>query len=275
MKWYFCFNHRVAGWFDEMIRVCVTSNARFAGLEPHCLYDGPECGLTGWLREQGVTVHHRQVSFRDELGSAPVLQRNAGTGYDGNAAAGFFLPLEIARVEETDPFVLFTDVDVMFLRAVDLSDTRPHYLAACGEVASVLDAGPTATAASFNSGVLVINVAALRADYSALVDLARSGGFHAGPERAATYDQWLLNAFYAGRWDRLDDSYNWRSFWEPNPDARIVHFHGPKPMQITAFLADGAAEPGLTGVILQTHRTRYLAALGRYDDLRRELGGGG
>ena len=103
----------------------------------------------GWLREQGVTVHQRQVSFRDELGSAPVLQRNAGTGYDGDAAAGFFLPLEIARVEEADPFVLFTDVDVMFLRAVDLSDTRPRYLAACGEVASVLDAGPTATAASF------------------------------------------------------------------------------------------------------------------------------
>lgn len=32
-------------------------------------------------------------------------------------------------------------------------------------------------------------------------------------------------------WDKLPLEYNWKTYWEENPSAKIIHFHGSKPFQ--------------------------------------------
>jgi tetratricopeptide (TPR) repeat protein len=45
------------------------------------------------------------------------------------------------------------------------------------------------------------------------------------------YDQGAYNLFFKDKWDRLDIQLNWKSYWDFSPEAKIIHFHGPKPTQ--------------------------------------------
>jgi hypothetical protein len=45
------------------------------------------------------------------------------------------------------------------------------------------------------------------------------------------YDQGAYNLFFAGKWAHLDVGLNWKSYWSLNCDAKMIHFHGPKPNQ--------------------------------------------
>jgi hypothetical protein len=45
------------------------------------------------------------------------------------------------------------------------------------------------------------------------------------------------------RWSRLPLEMNWKPYWGWNPDASIVHFHGPKPQFIEAILSGKGEVP--------------------------------
>ena len=94
-----------------------------------------------------------------------------------------------------------------------------------------LDDKPT----GFNSGVLLMNLPAFRREKDVLLSALRSGHFCRSVANGATYDQWALDAAFQGRWTRLNDAYNWRACWPASPDARILHFHGPKPSHLEAY----------------------------------------
>jgi hypothetical protein len=49
------------------------------------------------------------------------------------------------------------------------------------------------------------------------------------------FDQGIYMALYAGRWERLPAEYNWKPYWGHCPEAKIVHFHGPKPTEREAL----------------------------------------
>lgn len=61
MKWYFCFNEASTEWFEEMIEVAVVSALKNTNLEPHCVYDGGDTPLIGWLRAKNVRIHVSRV----------------------------------------------------------------------------------------------------------------------------------------------------------------------------------------------------------------------
>ena len=82
-----------------------------------------------------------------------------------------------------------------------------------------------------NSGVMLINVPAMRADHANLVRFTVNN-FDLG------LDQEILREHYANRYDMLDRSLNWKPYWGYNPNAQIVHFHGPKPIAARKFLND-------------------------------------
>lgn len=73
------------------------------------------------------------------------------------------------------------------------------------------------------SGVLLLNVPAMRAEYDALLRHARD---RLG--RPHHYDQETLNEHFEGRWDHLPIHMHWKPYWGVEWDAAIVHFHGPK-----------------------------------------------
>ena len=48
-------------------------------------------------------------------------------------------------------------------------------------------------------------------------------------------DQGAFNMFYAGQFEvRLWPSWNWKPYWGYQSDAKLLHFHGPKPRSTCA-----------------------------------------
>jgi len=225
-QWFFGFSGNAAGWFREMVQVAVLSAKANTSLEAHCIYDGPDNDLIDWLDAAGVTVHRDQVPFRDELFSEVVKARNAGSHYSPEHATGHFLRLLVARHASGDA-ALYTDCDVMFRR--DPTVTTPVRVAAAAELK---DGQPSST--SFNSGVMLFNLANYRAISDDLIAFCRENGFYR--PKQSSYDQVLLNLYYANKWETLPPTMNWRPSQGVNVDAEIVHFHGPKPHRVQAIL---------------------------------------
>jgi len=49
-------------------------------------------------------------------------------------------------------------------------------------------------------------------------------------------DQGAYHEFYQGKFYVVGlPSFNWKAYWDFNPHAKIVHFHGPKPKNFETF----------------------------------------
>ncbi len=228
MKWFFALSEsslNVAdqGWKD-LIRVAVLSARAHTQLEPHFVYDGLPSAFTGELADLGVKIVQHRVSFLDRL----IAKRTAAGFRDDPVyaaiAAGAYLRVEIPLIEQAEEFVLYTDCDVMFLRKPDLADIRPEYFA-CAPQRNKADF------ADMNSGVMVMNIPALRQNVAEISDY-----IIANFQRLNGFDQPAFREFYSGRFARLPLELNWKPYWGTHPDAAVVHFHGPKPETVRMLL---------------------------------------
>jgi hypothetical protein len=232
MQWFFCCNANGAGWFNEMVRVAVLSAREYTSLEPNCLFDGEECHLTRWLKSNGVKVHFVSVPFRDELFSERVVLRNKGAAYSPENATGHFLRVLVSDYADSE-LVLYTDCDVMFVGNPIVPQTKT--IAAAPEIdARIWKPHP----GSFNSGIMAINCQYFGSVKEALIGYFGENCYY-DPQHSS-YDQVLLNRFFSGKWDALPQEMNWRPALGINPQAQIVHFHGPKPHRVRAILNDEA-----------------------------------
>jgi len=98
--------------------------------------------------------------------------------------------------------------------------------------------------AEMNTGVMVMNVAALGADLPAFRETIRA---QLAASARSSFDQHAYRQHYRGRWDQLPAVMNWKPYWGPNAAAQIVHFHGPKPFQKYAIAA-GTVPPGIASL---------------------------
>jgi hypothetical protein len=244
VKWFFALNDGGRGYPDYalMAQVAVVSARRHTALEPVFIFDGAANALTDWMQGQGVRVIHHRSSLH------PLLVdnvRRSGNRAALDIGAGAFLRLDIpelcAQHGIDDEYALYTDCDVMFCREVadELLGSRPRLFA--GAPQSQRD-----SAADLNSGVLWMNLPALRAEQPAF-----SAYVHQAIDRlcAGSYDQVALREYYGRErcgteaWEPLPLTLNWKPYWGANPDAAIVHFHGPKPTSRTS-LARGLSPAG-------------------------------
>ena len=153
-----------------------------------------------------------------------------------------------------DEYVAYTDCDVMFTASFSetLAAQRPRYLSVAPEFK--IDDWE-----NMNSGVMVMNVEALREDWSnfqatVLAQIAHSDW--------TSFDQRAYRAHYRDRWERLPPELNWKPYWGQEARAEIIHFHGPKPFQ-KYTLASGRAPEKLRA--LATAGFYHYAAI--YDQL--------
>jgi hypothetical protein len=221
MKWYFALNE--AGTKSDIglhTKLAVLSARHHTALEPHLLYVGEPNDFTRWLSDNGVRVIPSRVPYHDSIMALVEQQRYT------TATLGHWLRTNVCLEEKEDTYVFYSDVDVSFQKAIDLSQMQPRYFMAAPEFFA--DRWNY-----FNAGVMVINVVGLREEYPQfehyLVENLEQHtyGFH---------DQIAYNVFYRGRWDRLPVELNWKPYWGLNQDAALVHFHGPKIEAITAIL---------------------------------------
>ena len=235
MKTVFCLDDKIK--YLTLLKVAVRSLRAVQGKDAPCLciYAGNDAALLAELAAENIPVA-RYTPRLDPSGFTPL----------GQACAGCFLKLELALVPELaqDDRVLYCDTDVLFYRPLDeLFVQHPAYVGMAreytapfyhqhqqlfyeyrGEHYTVPMPFPIWT---YSSGVALFNLERLRKrDFI--------GHFMAfcreNESRIGNLDQSLVNYFFGKRITRLDDCWNSPPYREECRDeARIVHFHGPKP----------------------------------------------
>ncbi|CAN5185862.1 glycosyltransferase [soil metagenome] len=230
MQWFFALAEGCPGfdYYADLARVAVHTAMRHTSLQPHFLYDGDENHFTRWLRDRQVPIIRCRTFLDTELATFKGGPDEANTRSTGR---GILLRIELPQLQVQlglDDRVLYTDCDVFFRRdiAEDLRGLAPHYFAV----------GPEFSRDDYrhmNTGVMWMNLPQLRtvdAPFRAFVrqNLPRL------PQIA--WDQGAYREFFAGdentfQWDRLPPELNWKPYWGDDPQAKVIHFHGPKPFQ--------------------------------------------
>jgi len=200
---------RQLGAMTKIAVLSATANA--PSLVPHVLYLGPRDALTGWLEDQGITVHFRNLSFWHELPihlkENPTRNNFANFGAYGRLDTPFLVE-ELRRDGQIPPGVitdrfLYTDTDVIFL-----SDPVDELLSL--PVPEIFSASPDVLGPGINSGIMYIYTAGLIRIRRELLDYARARRFAFG-----LADQTMLNKFFQLRkktLPKLPDSLNCRLF---------------------------------------------------------------
>jgi hypothetical protein len=246
MRWYFAIDEagglREAG---EHAKLAVRSAAAQGGLQPCLLYHGRPTDFTDWMTRQGVSVIQTRPGFLDKMQDAEAA------GHYKAHSIGHWLRVAIPQVEQQEEFVLYTDCDVVFLRPQNWADIRPRVFAAAPEF-------QRANWNYVNSGVMVINVPAMRRSYPAfeahiIERLTNTPNYD---------DQWALNEAYRGHWERLDPLCNWKPYWPHEPRATVLHFHGPK-LNGLRMIANGDwrrdnPTGAMLGKMLDAHIDEYI-----------------
>jgi hypothetical protein len=218
-KWYFAVDERGVRNASGLLRAAVISCRTHTSLAPHLLYYGAEDPFLDDLRALGVTV----------IAHTPSIERELRIGYGPekfDQFVGHWLRLDLPDIETEDDFILYTDIDVVFR---SLPPTLP--------APALLSAGPAEERderVRFNSGVMVLNLPALRTVWPEFMGQVRDRLL--GDFRYPAHDQVSFNRFFAGRHDWIADEMNWRPYWGHNPSAHLLHYHGPKPRQIRRFM---------------------------------------
>ena len=221
MKWYFAINEEGCnGQVGLHAKLTVLSAVKYSDIKPILLYNGQRNEFTRWMEDKGVLV----IDVVPGL-SEFIIEMDKQNKYSA-VFMGHWLRTEICQIEKEDEYVLYTDCDVVFLDHPNISSARPDIFASAPEF-------KTDSWNYFNSGVMIMNVEALRRSYGeflfAMKDLIREKG-------NSVRDQYGFNRFYKGQWDRLDLSMNWKPYWGDNPEAKILHFHGPKLGSLESIL---------------------------------------
>ena len=229
MQWYFALTEDSTAFrqYAEMIMVAVHTARKVTSLEPHCIYDGRENEFTAWLAKHDVPIIRHRSFVRDALEELGREKRNP---HLAAALSGAFSRIELPEIVERfggAARVLYTDCDVMFLDEVvpELEANACRYFAVAPE--STRD-----DYVNMNTGVMLMNTERLRASLPAFRDYV---SHNLASLEAESWDEAAYRWFYRDEkgplWDRLRPELNWKPYWGENAEAKIIHFHGPKPFQ--------------------------------------------
>jgi lipopolysaccharide biosynthesis glycosyltransferase len=123
--------------------------------------------------------------------------------------------------------VLYTDCDVIFRGEVvpELEANGCDYFAVAPE--SVQE-----DYVNMNTGVMLMNTERLRESLPRFREYISENLAELERESwdEAAY-RWYYRDGNGPLWDRLRPELNWKPYWGENAQAKIIHFHGPKPFQ--------------------------------------------
>ena len=256
LKWVFTVTGNAKS-YDEMTRVAVLSALANTTLTPVCVFTGARNGLSRWLEARGVRMVYHRPAWREKLINA--LARARSLNHDKKSSPLYqsdekmvstFLRIDIPTLGFVDPYVLYADIDVVFLSDVgvaDFGEKPPRYFTmgaeSDGPLISVYDRKNKKNVNLGNAGVMLMNVENLlrtHADFTKWVFSPRNAarGIHFGIYGPG--DQGAYNEFYQGRFEvRAWPLFNWKPYWGYTPQAKLIHFHGPKPAEYLTFMRRG------------------------------------
>jgi lipopolysaccharide biosynthesis glycosyltransferase len=261
MKWFFALTEGSTAFrqYAEMIMVAVHTARKETSLQPHCIYDGNENDFTAWLAKRDVRIIPHRSFVRDALEE---LGREKQNPHLAAALSGAFSRIELPEIVERgggSDRVLYTDCDVMFLDEVvpELKSIPCRYFAVAPE--SLRD-----DYVNMNTGVMLMKTERMRESLPAFRDYVSR---NLAALEAESWDEAAYRWFYRDEngplWDRLRSELNWKPYWGECADAKIIHFHGPKPFQRDYIDSHWPELKSLTG-------GAYLALADRWSALLEE-----
>ena len=213
MEYFFGINEGGVPHLGMHARILVQTAKRVGVDALSLLYAGQACAFTEWMERQGISVVFTQPRITSSLREA------ARRGLYSLDMLGHWLRSEVCFMSGGDAFATYVDCDTVFLQKPALDAVRPDVFACAPEF-------DPDNWSYVNTGVMVMNKAALREDYFRFSECALKKIFFAGDRYLN--DQIVYNELYRGKWERLDLVHNWKPYWGFNAAASILHFHGPK-----------------------------------------------
>jgi hypothetical protein len=250
MPWVFTYNGESPG-FDYMAKSAVLSAIHVGQVIPHCLYMGDKGDeMYRWLKRQGVHIVLHDPSWKvnvvQKYDEAKKFAKAAATYESITSLVATFMRFDIPIVHALYQYnyVLYTDVDVLFLKKVDLHSFPPMLPEAMTMANEMENRFPC------NAGVVLYNLPYMRQSYHELVTFAmHAPGLHFG-DKYGPADQGALNQFYEDEMRStcsLPKTFNAKPYklgdLESLDDVFILHFHGPKPQHYLDFATNRGCGP--------------------------------
>ena len=270
LKWVFSTSAYSSPAYLMMARVAVDSALNNTNLMPVLLFDGEsDHDIAIWMTQRGVPVICHKPDWLPllrksfEAASTDKKQLGSTSPLYGSVEkmAATWMRIDIPQLGFVDEFVLYADIDIMFVNDVTVSQFAAdldgnglpgdgndlHYIV--GTETSMLQ--PTEccseTSKRFgqtidygNAGVMLLHVARMRATNAEFVAwIFTDENIYEKELHFGVYgpqDQGAYNAFYQDRFEvRTAPLFNWKPYWGYNADASLIHFHGPKPEEYLAY----------------------------------------
>lgn len=210
-----------------MLKVAIWTAQQHTSLVPHLIYDGSENDFTAWLKKQDVQIVQHRSLFRDALTD---LGQTKGNPHLAAALSGAFSRVELPEMVVGlggAERVLYTDCDVIFM-----ADVVPELESNPCEYFAVAPESVQHDYLNMNTGVMLMNTHRLR---ESLPQFREYIARNLAALEQESWDEAAYRWFYRDQdgplWNKLRPELNWKPYWGENPEAKVIHLHGPKPYQ--------------------------------------------
>ena len=268
LKWVFSTSSHSSPDYLMMARVAVDSALNNTDLMPVLLFDGDSGhDIAIWMTSRGVPVICHQPDW------LPLLKKSFEASSAGDKAelksksplfgsvekmAATWMRIDIPQLGFADEFVLYADIDIMFVNDVNVSQfaggpgmSLPgdgndlHYIV--GTETNIMQGSeccredrPGEQVAYGNAGVMLLHVARMRATQAEFVAwIFTEENLYKKQLHFGAYgpqDQGAYNQFYQDRFEvRTQPLFNWKPYWGYHAKASLIHFHGPKPSEYLTY----------------------------------------
>ena len=226
MYWFSCVNDK-SKLHKDLYLVALKSAIINTTLKPILIYDGNDEEFCSQVSKNAKIIKHHSL-----LHTKPNFRKREENWkfLAGGAYLRIDIPIICKSNHINEQYVLYTDTDVLFLEdvAIELEKYNPMYFAICPELQKE-------NYKMFNSGVMLINVENMYNTYNEFIECIDSTNytFHTKD----TLDQAALQYFYNKKEvDRLPLEFNHKPCWGKSEKAYIIHYHGPKYINIKEYL---------------------------------------
>lgn len=247
MPWVFTYTG-ASPHYDYMAKVAVRSGIRNAKLTPYCIYNGTANDtMYQWLKAAGVIMISHSPTWLGRLNEVfPYAMKNKEWSplYESKSSiVGTMLRIDIPIIWQLYQYnyVLYTDLDVLFMKQVTLEKIKKHK----GLPKSVFLAHEIVNTFPCNAGIILMNLPNMRMTHSALVNMSFSTNDLLFPGYGPI-DQGAINKYYRDDMNhscQLQELYNAKPYKNGRKMPYIIHFHGPKPHDYLKWLERKQCRP--------------------------------
>jgi hypothetical protein len=216
------------------LKATINSCRKNTDLEIYVLWSGEKNDYYDWMEDKVKLVDISDFPIHKAVMEVPVPEvwnqgmQNIGMGAWGRVD----LPSVFEKLDISDEYALYTDIDVLFTEKWNPQFNPIPTLGLCYESRSKTD---------YNTGVMIVNCEYLKSTFPEFKKYILGKGI----ANFQVWDQSAINEFYGSEIQRLNQSiWNWTPYHRTTgEDARIIHFHGPKINYLKDRIEKGILEP--------------------------------